>query len=142
GLDYHYETESKALQHESFVLHLRVGKQIGLPVVVHTREAKSDPLDVIKEHGSLEHSGVLHCFTEDWEMAKSALDLNYYISISGVVTFKIADQLRDVVRNMPIDRLFVQTGAHCLAPIPQRGKPHVPRQVREVAECVADGRAI
>ena len=90
GLDYHYETESKDIQHESFALHLSVGKQIGLPIVVHTREAKADTLALIKTHGSLEHSGVLHCFTEDWDMAKAALDLNYYISISGIVTFKTA----------------------------------------------------
>jgi len=123
-------------------LHLRVGKQIGLPVVVHTREAKSDTLDLIKEHGSLEHSGVLHCFTEDWEMAKSALDLNYYISISGIVTFKNAEQIRDVVRNMPIDRLLVETDSPYLAPIPYRGKPNEPKYVREVAQFVADVRGI
>lgn len=142
GLDYHYETESKEIQHDSFALHLRMGKQIGLPVVVHTREAKADTLALIKEHGSLEHSGVLHCFTEDWEMAKAALDLNYYISISGIVTFKTADQIRDVVRNMPIDRLLVETDSPYLAPIPYRGKPNEPKYVREVAQFVADVRGI
>ncbi len=138
GLDYHYETESKALQHESFALHLSVGKQIGLPVVVHTREAKADTLALIKEHGSLEHSGVLHCFTEDWAMAKAALDLNYYVSISGIVTFKNAEQIREVVRNMPIDRLLIETDSPYLAPIPYRGKPNEPKYVREVAQFVAD----
>jgi len=142
GLDYHYETESKALQHESFAMHLEVGKKIGLPVVVHTREAKADTLALIKQHGSLEHSGVLHCFTEDWEMAKSALDLNYYISISGIVTFKNAEQIRDVVRNMPLDRLLVETDSPYLAPIPYRGKPNEPKYVREVAQFVADVRGI
>lgn len=142
GLDYHYETESKAIQHDSFALHLRVGKQIGLPVVVHTREAKTDTLALIKEHGSLEHSGVLHCFTEDWDMAKAALDLNYYISISGIVTFKTAEQIRDVVRNMPLDRLLVETDSPYLAPIPYRGKPNEPKYVREVAQFVADVRGI
>lgn len=138
GLDYHYETESKELQHESFALHLSVGKKIGLPVVVHTREAKADTLALIKEHGSLESSGVLHCFTEDWEMAKAALDLNYYISISGIVTFKNAEQIRDVVRNMPIERLLIETDSPYLAPIPYRGKPNEPKYVREVAQFVAD----
>jgi len=138
GLDYHYETESKELQHESFALHLNVGKKIGLPVVVHTREAKADTLALIKQYGSVEHSGVLHCFTEDWEMAKAALDLNYYISISGIVTFKNAEQIRDVVRNMPIDRLLVETDSPYLAPIPYRGKPNEPKYVREVAQFVAD----
>jgi len=138
GLDYHYETESKALQHESFAMHLEVGKKTGLPVVVHTREAKADTLSLIKNHGSLDSSGVLHCFTEDWEMAKAALDLNYYISISGIVTFKNAEQIREVVRNMPIDRLLVETDSPYLAPVPYRGKPNEPKYVREVAQFVAD----
>jgi TatD DNase family protein len=142
GLDYHYETESKELQHESFALHLQVGAQAGLPVVVHTREAREDTLAVIKAHGSLEHAGVLHCFTEDWDMAKRALDLNYYISISGIVTFKNAEQIRDVVRNMPLDRLLVETDSPYLAPVPYRGKPNEPKYVREVAEFVADVRGI
>jgi TatD DNase family protein len=142
GLDYHYETESKALQHESFALHLQVGKKIGLPVVVHTREARADTLAIIKEHGSLEHSGVLHCFTEDWAMAKAALDLNFYVSISGIVTFKNAEQIRDVVRNMPLDRLLVETDSPYLAPVPYRGKPNEPKYVLEVAQFVADLRGM
>ena len=142
GLDYHYETESKELQHESFALHLTVGKEVGLPVVVHTREARADTLALIKAHGSLEHSGVLHCFTEDWEMAKAALDLNYYISISGIVTFKNADQIRDVVNKMPLDRLLVETDSPYLAPVPFRGKPNEPKYVREVAQYIADLRGL
>jgi TatD DNase family protein len=142
GLDYHYETESKEQQHQSFILHLEVGKKIGLPVVVHTREARADTLALIKAHASLEHSGVLHCFTEDWAMAKAALDLNYYISISGIVTFKNAEQIREVVRNMPLDRLLVETDSPYLAPIPYRGKPNEPKYVLEVAQCVADLKGI
>jgi TatD DNase family protein len=142
GLDYHYETESKELQHESFALHLDVGGKAGLPVVVHTREAREDTLALIKAHGSLEHSGVLHCFTEDWDMAKRALDLNYYISISGIVTFKTAEQIREVVRNMPLDRLLVETDSPYLAPVPFRGKPNEPKNVREVAEFVAEVKGI
>ena len=142
GLDYHYETESKALQHESFALHLEVGGKTGLPVVVHTREARDDTIDLIKTYGSLEHAGVLHCFTEDWGMAKRVLDLNYYISISGIVTFKNAEQIRDVVRKMPIDRLLVETDSPYLAPVPYRGKPNEPRYVREVAEFVAEVRGM
>lgn len=142
GLDYHYETESKALQHQSFALHLQVGRETGLPVVVHTREARADTLALIKEHGSLEHSGVLHCFTEDWDMARAALDLNYYISISGIVTFKNADQTRDVVSKMPLDRLLVETDSPYLAPVPYRGKPNEPKYVREVAQYIADLRGL
>jgi len=142
GLDYHYETESKSLQHQSFAMHLQVGKELGLPVVVHTREAKADTLALIKEHGSLEHAGVLHCFTEDWDMAKAALDLNYYISISGIVTFKNAEQIREVVRQMPLDRLLVETDSPYLAPVPYRGKANEPKYVREVAQYIADLRGL
>lgn len=142
GLDYHYETESKALQHESFALHLAVGKELDLPIVVHTREARQDTLDLIRTHGGLESSGVLHCFTEDWDMAKKALDLNYYISISGIVTFKNAEQIRDVVKNMPLDRLLIETDSPYLAPIPFRGKPNEPKNVREVAQYIADLRGL
>ena len=109
---------------------------------MHTREARDDTIDLIKAHGSLEHAGVLHCFTEDWDMAKRALDLNYYISISGIVTFKNAEQIRDVVRKMPIDRLLVETDSPYLAPVPYRGKPNEPRYVREVAEFVAEVRGM
>ncbi|QEI12464.1 TatD family hydrolase [Cellvibrio japonicus] len=142
GLDYHYETESKALQHESFAMHLHVGKEVGLPIVVHTREARADTLALIREHGSLEHSGVLHCFTEDWAMARAALDLNYYISISGIVTFKNAEQIREVVQQMPLDRLLVETDSPYLAPVPYRGKPNEPKYVREVAQFIADLRGM
>lgn len=142
GLDYHYETESKALQHESFAMHLEAGKQMDLPIVVHTREAKEDTLALIRDYGGLESAGVMHCFTEDWEMAKKSLDLNYYISISGIVTFKNAEQIRDVVRNMPLDRLLVETDSPYLAPIPFRGKPNEPKNVRETAQYIADLRGI
>jgi TatD DNase family protein len=142
GLDYHYETESKALQTESFILHLEVAKEQKLPVVVHTREAKEDTLAILKEHACRENAGVLHCFTEDWPMAKAALDLNYYISISGIVTFKNAEQIREVVRNMPLDRLLVETDSPYLAPAPYRGKSNEPKYVREVAQYIADLRGL
>jgi len=142
GLDYHYETETRDLQHESFIIHLEAGAATGLPVVVHTREAREDTLDLIRAHGSRESSGVLHCFTEDWDMARRALDMNYYISISGIVTFKNAEQIRDVVRKMPLDRLLVETDSPYLAPVPFRGKPNEPKNVREVAEFIADVRGM
>lgn len=89
-----------------------------------------------------ESAGVLHCFTENWEMAKAAMDLNYYISISGIVTFRNAESLRDVVKKMPLDRLLVETDSPYLAPVPFRGKPNEPRYVREVAQFVADLKGI
>lgn len=142
GLDYYYSTETKEVQQQSFTSHLQAAKRAGLPVIVHTRDAREDTIDLIREHGSLEHAGVLHCFTENWEMAKAALDLNYYISLSGIVTFKNAEELRDVARKLPLDRLLVETDSPYLAPVPYRGKPNIPAYVREVAEFVAELRGI
>ncbi|MDZ7923439.1 MAG: TatD family hydrolase [Marinagarivorans sp.] len=137
GLDYFHSTEHIAEQKQSFIHHLDVGAAEGLPVIVHTRNAKEDTLALIAAHANREYSGVMHCFTEDWEMAKKAIDMNFYISISGIVTFKNADEIRDVVRKMPLDYLLVETDSPYLAPIPYRGKPNMPAYVREVAEYVA-----
>ncbi|AQQ67732.1 hydrolase TatD [Microbulbifer agarilyticus] len=142
GLDYYYSTETREVQQQSFVAHLQAADQIGLPVIVHTRDARQDTIDLIKEHGSREHAGVLHCFTESWGMAKAALDLNYYISLSGIVTFKNAEELREVAKQVPLDRLLVETDSPYLAPVPHRGKPNIPAYVREVAEFIADLRGL
>jgi TatD DNase family protein len=136
GLDYHYEPEAAELQQASFRLHLQAAAQTGKPVIVHTRGARADTLALLRE-ASLPQAGVLHCFTEDWDMAKAALDLGFYISLSGIVTFRNADALRDVARQVPADRLLVETDSPYLAPIPHRGKPNLPQYVREVAEFLA-----
>ena len=136
GLDYHYEPEAAELQQQSFRLHLEAAKITGKPVIVHTREARADTLSLLRE-AALPQAGVLHCFTEDWEMAKAALDIGFYISLSGIVTFRNADALREVARKVPADRLLVETDAPYLAPIPHRGKPNLPQYVREVAEFLA-----
>lgn len=136
GLDYHYEPESAALQQASFRLHLQAARVTGKPVIVHTREARVDTLALLRE-AALPQAGVLHCFTEDWDMAKAALDIGYYISLSGIVTFRNADALREVARQVPLDRLLVETDAPYLAPVPHRGKPNVPEYVRDVAEYLA-----
>lgn len=138
GLDYHYTRDTAAIQQESFKNHLLAAGHLQLPVIVHTREAKADTLQLIRDYGNTQSAGVLHCFTEDWDMAKAALDLNYRISISGIVTFRNAEALRDVVKKIPMDRLLVETDAPYLAPIPYRGKPNVPEYVREVAEFIAE----
>ncbi|MBR9911568.1 MAG: TatD family hydrolase [Gammaproteobacteria bacterium] len=142
GLDYYYSKDDLAVQQESFAIHLRAAGRAQLPVVVHTRDAREDTLSLIKEHGCLENAGVLHCFTESWEMAKAALDMNYYVSLSGIVTFKNAEELRDVARKLPLDRLLVETDSPYLAPVPFRGKPNEPAFVREVAKFVAELRGI
>lgn len=142
GLDYYYTKDQKLRQQQSFVDHLQAAAQARLPVIVHTRDAREDTIELIRNHGSTEHAGVLHCFTEDWDMAAKALDLNYYISISGIVTFRNADALRDVAKKIPLDRLLVETDSPYLAPVPYRGKPNQPGYVLEVAEFIAELRGI
>lgn len=142
GLDYHYSKQSIAAQQESFVIHLALAKELAKPVVVHTREARQDTLDLIRQHGCLHSAGVLHCFTENWEMARAALDLNYYISFSGIITFKNASELRDIVKKIPLDRLLVETDSPYLAPVPYRGRPNEPKNVFEVAQCVAELKGV
>ncbi len=142
GLDYYYTKDSKAKQIESFQNHLVAAADLSLPVIVHTRDARQDTLDCIKRYGSLESAGVLHCFTESWEMAQAALDMNYYISISGIVTFRNADELRDVAKNIPLDRLLVETDSPYLAPVPYRGKSNQPKYVKAVAEFVAELKGV
>ncbi len=144
GLDYHYETEESALtaQRRLFAEHLELAGVLGKPTVIHTRAAQKDTINLIKAHGNPSSAGVLHCFTESWEMAKQALDLGYYISISGIVTFRNADSLRDVAKKVPADRLLIETDAPWLTPVPNRGKPNLPGYVRDVAEFVADLRGV
>lgn len=141
GLDYHYHPESAPLQQDSFRLHLEAARQTGKPVVVHTREARADTLALLRE-ADLSQAGVLHCFTEDWAMARAALDLGYYISLSGIVTFRNAEALREVARQVPADRLLVETDAPYLAPVPHRGRPNLPEYVRDVAEYLAVLRGV
>jgi len=141
GLDYHYQPESAALQQQAFRLHLEAARLTGKPLIVHTRAARADTLDLLRE-AALPQAGVLHCFTEDWEMARAALDLGFYISLSGIVTFRNAEALREVARRVPADRLLVETDAPWLAPVPHRGKPNLPQYVREVAEFLAELRGI
>lgn len=141
GLDYHYEPEAAELQQQAFRLHLEAARITGKPVVVHTREARADTLALLRE-AALPQAGVLHCFTEDWDMAKAALDIGFYISLSGIVTFRNAEALREVARQVPADRLLVETDSPYLAPIPHRGKPNLPEYVREVAEFLAQLRGV
>jgi TatD DNase family protein len=142
GLDYYYSKEGIELQQESFRCHLELSSKLKKPVVVHTRDAREDTIDIIRQHGDSNVAGVLHCFTESWEMAKEALDLNYYISFSGIVTFRNADTLREVVKKVPLDRMLIETDAPYLAPVPYRGKKNEPKYVVEVAKCIAKLRGL
>lgn len=135
GLDYYYQKDNLKLQQQVFATHIRLGRQLDKPIIVHTRQAKQDTLAILKEEKVL--SGVLHCFTEDRETAEKLLDMGFYISISGIVTFANAHELREVVRYIPLDRLLIETDSPYLAPVPYRGKPNQPAYVRQVAEYLA-----
>lgn len=141
GLDYFYQTDTKEQQQQSFINHLQAADHLAMPVIVHTRDAREDTLSLIRAHGG-ESGGVLHCFTESLEMAKAALDMNYLISFSGIVTFRNAQELRDVVKEIPLDKILIETDAPYLAPIPYRGKKNEPKYVVEVAQCIADLKGV
>ena len=140
GLDYYYAPETKALQLDSFKKHIQVAKELNKPLIIHTRDAKEDTLTMLREEGADSVGGILHCFTESWDMAKQALDLGFYISFSGIVTFKNADALREVAKLVPDDRFLIETDAPYLAPVPHRGKENQPAYVVEVAKHLASIR--
>jgi len=137
GLDYFYQKDNWALQQESFRQHIRIGRDLNKPVIVHTRDAREDTLRILREEQAQECGGVLHCFTEDRATAQALLDLGFYISFSGIVTFRNAEQLRDAARYVPLDRMLVETDSPYLAPVPHRGKENQPAYVRDVAEYLA-----
>ncbi|HRF45750.1 MAG TPA: TatD family hydrolase [Candidatus Competibacteraceae bacterium] len=140
GLDYHYGHDSKKRQQAWFRTHIAAARELRKPLIVHTRDAREDTLRIMADEGADEVGGVLHCFTEDWDMAVRALELNFYISFSGIVTFKNAKPIQDAARRMPTNRLLIETDSPYLAPVPYRGKPNHPAWVRHVAEFIADLR--
>ncbi|ACY59030.1 metal-dependent hydrolase [Yersinia pestis] len=137
GLDYFYQQDNIPLQQASFREHIRIGRELNKPVIVHTRDAREDTLSILREEQAQDCGGVLHCFIEDKATAATLLDLGFYISFSGIVTFRNAEQLRDVARYVPLDRLLVETDSPYLAPVPHRGKENQPAYVRDVAEYMA-----
>ncbi len=137
GLDYYYEHSDRAVQHKSFQAHIDAAHQTKLPIVIHSRDADTDMVDFLNSDSAQEVTGIIHCFTGSPEMAKACLDLGYYISISGIVTFKTATQLQEIVKWLPIDRILIETDSPYLAPMPYRGKPNQPAYVVQVAEKVA-----
>jgi TatD DNase family protein len=141
GLDYYYTKETRDLQRASFTNHLIAADHLGLPVIVHTREARQETLELIDQHGG-KSGGVLHCFTESLEMAQTAVELDYLISFSGIITFKNAEELRQVVKAIPLEKILIETDSPYLAPIPYRGKKNEPKYVVEVAQCVADLKGV
>lgn len=142
GLDYYRSQGDLGWQSDRFREHIRAAKKSKKPLIIHTRQAKEDTLSILKEENASAVGGVMHCFTEDWPMAKAALDLGFYISFSGIVTFKNAIDLQSVAKKVPIDRLLVETDSPYLAPTPHRGKSNEPAWVRLVAEFLADLRGV
>lgn len=140
GLDYYYETAPKDLQIENFETHIKAARQQDLPVIIHTRDADDDTIDIVtrayREDGPFK--GLIHCFTATQKLADAVLDLGFSISISGIVTFKKADDLRAVVKKIPLERLLVETDSPFLAPVPYRGKTCEPAYVAETARFLAD----
>ncbi len=140
GLDYFYcQDESvKLIQRESFAKHIELSAELQKPIIVHTRDARDDTIAVLRENHAQRGGGVIHCFTETLEMAKDALDLGFYISFSGIITFKNANEIREVCKYVPLDRILIETDSPYLAPAPYRGKMNRPSWVQYVAEQVAD----
>lgn len=142
GLDYYWHKDAPEWQRERFRVHIRAAIEAGKPLVVHNRDATADTLRVMAEERAGQVGGILHCFTESWEVAEAALDLGFHISLSGIVTFKNALVVKEVARRVPLDRLLIETDAPYLAPVPYRGKLNQPGYVRYVAEEIAKLRGI
>ena len=137
GLDYYWHKDKPAWQHERFERHIEAARQTGKPLIIHTRDAAADTMAKLESHKAADAGGVMHCFAENWEIAKRALDIGFYISFSGIVTFKSAADIQDVARKAPIDRILVETDSPYLAPVPKRGRQNQPAYVRHTAEFVA-----
>lgn len=137
GLDYYYSAENKAEQQAVFASQIDIANQLNKPVIIHTRAAGDDTIAMLREHNAQKCGGIIHCFTETLDFAKQALDLDFYISCSGIITFKNAESIREAIRYVPLDRLLVETDSPYLAPVPYRGKENQPAYTREVCEYVA-----
>jgi TatD DNase family protein len=138
GLDYFRSEGDLEWQRDRFRTHITVAKELKKPLIIHTREAKDDVIRILKEEGADEVGGVMHCFVEDWETAQAAMDLNFLISFSGIVTFKNAKDLQEVAKQVPLEKMLVETDSPYLAPVPFRGKTNQPAYVRHVAEFIAN----
>jgi TatD DNase family protein len=142
GLDYHYDFSPRDVQRQVFEAQVALAVELDRPVIIHTREATDDTFDVLKATGAGSVRGVFHCFTGDVVMARRALDIGFYVSLSGIVTFPRAEELRRVAAMVPADRLLIETDAPYLAPVPYRGKRNEPAFVPRVAEVIATARGV
>lgn len=138
GLDYFRSEGDLKWQRERFRTHIRAAIGCGKPLIIHTRTAREDTLRLMREEDAARAGGVMHCFTEDWSMAEQALEMGFYISFSGIITFKSAADLREVARRVPMEKMLIETDSPYLAPVPYRGKSNQPRYLMQVAECIAE----
>ncbi|MAS81697.1 MAG: hypothetical protein CMF45_03310 [Legionellales bacterium] len=142
GLDYFRSEGDLSWQRDRFRTHINAAKELNKPLIIHTRESKVDVIRILKEEGAAQVGGVMHCFVEDWETAQAAMELNFLISFSGIVTFKNAKDLQEVAKLVPLKKMLVETDSPYLAPVPFRGKTNQPAYVRHVAEFISDLKEI
>ena len=142
GLDYFRSEGDLEWQRDRFRTHIRAAKSVNKPLIIHTREVGSDITRILQEEGADEVGGVMHCFVEDWETAQKAMEMNFYISFSGIVTFKNAKEVQEVAKQVPLERMLVETDSPYLTPVPYRGKPNQPGYTRYVAEFIAELKGI
>ncbi len=140
GLDYYYSADHALAQQASFIAHIQASQQTQKPLIVHTRDARADTIRILRAENA--QHGVLHCFTEDWDTAEAALELGFYISLSGIVSFANAKELREVAKRLPLERLLIETDSPYLAPVPYRGKKNEPRYLPAVAKAVAEVKGL
>lgn len=142
GLDYHYAPESRKAQLDSFARQIALALQVKKPLVIHAREAKQDCLALMRSENARDAGGVMHCFCDDVDMARQCLDMGFYVSFSGIVTFRAGENVREVARYVPLDRMLVETDCPYLAPVPVRGHDNEPAYVRYTLECVAELKGV
>lgn len=142
GLDYHYQPQTAKKQKLRFEQQIEAAVALNKPLIIHTRQAREDTLTLLREGNAEQCGGVIHCFTEDMAFAQAAMELGFYISISGIVTFRQATELKEVVRQLPLDRLLIETDSPYLAPVPHRGKENQPAYVVEVAAYIAQLKGV
>lgn len=142
GLDYHYMNSGKEEQINSLTAHIAIAYRAALPIVIHVRDADPDLMEILRKEKVSDRTGVIHCFTGNYETARKYIDLGFYISFSGIATFKKSEDIRDAAKKIPADRLLLETDSPYLAPVPMRGKPNEPAYVKYVAEAVAAARGV
>lgn len=143
GLDYHYQTSDRGVQRASFLEHIKAARETGLPLIVHTRDADDDTIDIIKSELSVGYfKFLIHCFTSSEKLAQAAVEMGGYISLSGIITFKSAVSIREAIKNVPLDRLLIETDSPYLAPTPHRGQRNEPAFVTQVNKALAEVRGV